>query len=449
MFPLLGHHPLSLRYFAVSDLAVLPRSADISKCPLLEAHLHQEMISMRFRKSQGSLPRLVKSFSRKAELRKRRLRLCVKKEESCEELEKALTASKRKEEDAAERLIDLEESNSELKRAVTKLKDQSANPKVDSALVEELQVKLKHSGERFEAECQKFKAHTAHELRKTQEKLKNANEQLDAARKSKASIESLLPSQVHAATHHILGAALKEYLVIIDNLLPDAIKGSITNVFSGAVSEALPDQDLEEADRSLSEDNLQAAIPNSLRTDVLEQEKLEVGESSASGTRKAKLTLIESPTASSLPMPTKLPTRPSQSSLSLQDPEAPQIPTLPATGTKVKTAVSTPQAELNPEKPNLSMVTVLKAPVKIQPNSLFMTGNPREIFASSYKKNPITPEILAARWAANPNASMEELCAEVVIDNSQTDAPPVKSEEEGTKRQGSPLQSPSKWQKWE
>lgn len=106
--------------------------------------------------------------------------------------------SKCNEEHASERLIDAEEDVSKWKRLATKA------PKFDSALVEELRAKLKHSEELFGEERRKFKEHAAHELRKTQEELKNANEQLDAARTSTASIESLLPSKLQA----VIGALL-------------------------------------------------------------------------------------------------------------------------------------------------------------------------------------------------------------------------------------------------
>ena len=138
---------------------------------------------------------------------------CEQFKTTCEQLKTALADSKRKERDTSDRLMDAEEDVAKWKRLANKAS------KFDSARFEELQAKHKHSEEQ-----------AAHELRKTQEELKNANEQLDAARTSKTSTE--------AAVGHAIRLALERFLATLDELLPDGFGGSTTKPTSGSLSRA-------------------------------------------------------------------------------------------------------------------------------------------------------------------------------------------------------------------
>ncbi|CAF9917835.1 MAG: hypothetical protein HETSPECPRED_003602 [Heterodermia speciosa] len=457
--------------------------------------------------------------------------------EAREQLKTALAESRLKEEETSERLIDAEEAVSKWKRLATKLKEQSAAPQVDSALVGDLQARLKHS----EEERQK----AAHELRQTQEELKSANEKLGALR-----------------------VALEEYVTSVENLLPGGIKGAITDVPSKALSQALPGQLSQYNQSRPTTDVLVKSQPGNIQLKVDEvaslthttacsansltagpqinqqaldtakgvidatascqdlkgepqllktacsdpstdlkiqnpftgklyyrsggktkqvpgiKEQFDGGESSASGTQETKSifkdsskvifdnpfkfffkdpskSIFENPSksifkdaswASITSKPTKNPTRLSQSSIPLQDPEFSPIPTkampiFPAAETQVTTTVSAAQDKPSSEKPKVSAAPVLKTPAETQSAfSLFPddfdTDNP-----SQFRKDRITAETFLARWSEGPQIWVPESDAHHFTFSGQTSASLAKSEDRGAKRQGSPLQSPRERQK--
>ena len=157
--------------------------------------------------------------------------------EAREQLKTALAESRLKEEETSERLIDAEEAVSKWKRLATKLKEQSATPQVDSALVGDLQARLKRS----EEERQK----AAHEFRQTQEELKSANEKLGALR-----------------------VALEGFVTTAFQLLPGAIKGATTEGFSEALSQALPGQSSQYSQSRPSTDVLAKSQPGNIGLQV-------------------------------------------------------------------------------------------------------------------------------------------------------------------------------------
>ena len=315
-------------------------------------------------------------------------------------------------------LVDAEKDASIWKRLANKA------PKFDSALVDELRAKLKHSEELFEKE-RKLKEQAAQELRKTQEELKNVNDQLDAARTSAASVKSLLSSKMKAAIEAITEAAtgaLSDVADTIDCILPGATKGSMTDGLSGALSQALPGQ-------------IPQGSQSQPSTDIVFK-SLEVGKSPATVSRGTESTSIDPPSASSFPMPTRQQTLPSRSSSPLQGRESLQIPTrtaprLPAPETQVKTTSSTPQAEPSAEKLKVSAATVLKAPIQKKLRNL------EEEFGFHLVNRPPGVKLeLSKVWPEEP-------------DNSIPWDPESESDEKGTKRRGSSLQSPGKWQRRE
>ena len=315
----------------------------------------------------------------------------------CEQLKTALAESKHKEEEVSERLeevseklIDAEEEVSKWKRLATKYKEQSVPPKVDTALVEELQAKVKAQ---------------ASELLQTQEELKKANERLDNAR---TSLKSLLTSEMKAVIGAVLNAELEKLAVSLKASLPGAIEDSIAF---------------------------------SLSQLVLEQEQLEVEESSASGMRVAKSTLMDPPSASPIFIPTRKVALSSQCPSPLQDPEPPRtltktVPALPATETQVQTSVSAPPAEPSLEKPQTFAAAVQQTVDK--PKRLVHIGDNIDAdyhrwFTRPKEPTPIRPD--ASFWGL-PDASFKKP-TQIVADNSQTGTPVAKESE--AKQQDQPL----------
>ncbi|KAL8794579.1 MAG: hypothetical protein Q9195_002914 [Heterodermia aff. obscurata] len=168
------------------------------------------------------------------------------------------------------------------------------------------------------------------------------------------------------------------------------------------------------------------------------KEPLEVGQSSATGIRELKSTLLDSPPVSSFPMPITM--------MTLQIP--PKIlPTFSATKTQVKAIVSAPQATSDTEKPKASVSAVFKAPVQTQPVSGSIQDDITINPASYFRKDRITREMILAAWEGGPKPWITESNAMYFKDSSQTSAPLIESEWKGNKRLGSPSQSPRKWQK--
>ena len=409
------------------------------------------------------------------------------KEEACEQLNKALVESKRKEEETSERLIDAEADVSEWKRLATKYKEQSATPKVDSAPVEQLQAKLKHSEERFEEERQKFRVEAAHELRKKQEDFKTANNlfmsrvriilasttesllgEIEAAVDvsiSKAFTQGILPGQLspniegRPSTDVLVRSEAGDVPLKLDEMVPTtqtmyhladlSTAGSQLNQrdlhtpaeFKDATTR---DQDLQPEFNNFESSKCDASLgldpstprlrPLSSRSGGKAREMLDMTRGSLKGKDEGE---GEREVRKSSASGTR------EANLTLKDP--PSVSPLPIP-TKKSTLPSQSSSPLQgPEPQQIPAAPTLPATATQRRNFLEGFRAPSGILRMPGSSAATVPKPIGPLWVKGDN-----LLEEFGFDfngPTQTVSPAIKSEKEDSKRRGSPLQSSSKRQK--